>query len=122
VLGFLLIWGTAGALLVRQLVLGVRREDALRASVLAALLGYVVLGMLENIIWDRHLWFFITVALFALPPTRADAPDSPVGVRRDGAPARRRPGRGQPPAKGGSSSTTSPGRTSTAPGSRVPTG
>ena len=68
VLGFLTIWGTIGALLVRQLVIGVRREHALRASALAALVGYFVLGMLENIIWDRHLWFFITVALFALAP------------------------------------------------------
>jgi hypothetical protein len=76
VLGFLTIWGTIGALLVRQLAIGVRREDALRASGLAALTGYFVLGMLENIIWDRHLWFFITVALFALAPTRADASDS----------------------------------------------
>lgn len=75
VLGFLTIWGTIGALLVRQLVIGVRREHALRASVLAALVGYFVLGMLENIIWDRHLWFFITVALFALAPTRADEGD-----------------------------------------------
>lgn len=75
VLGFLTIWGTIGALLVRQLVLGVRREDALRASALAALVGYFVLGMLENIIWDRHLWFFITVALYALPPTKADPDD-----------------------------------------------
>lgn len=77
VLGFLMIWGTIGALLVRQLSLGVRREDALRASVLGALVGYFVLGMLENIIWDRHLWFFITVALFALAPTRADESDAP---------------------------------------------
>ena len=77
VLGFLTIWGTILVLLARQLRFGVRRPDALRASILAALLGYLVLGMLENIIWDRHLWFFITVALFALPPTKADRPDSP---------------------------------------------
>jgi hypothetical protein len=81
-LGFLMIWGTIGLLLLRQLAIGVRREDALRASALAALAGYFVLGMLENIIWDRHLWFFITVALFALAPTRADASDR----ERDDAP------------------------------------
>ncbi|PUA81476.1 O-antigen ligase family protein [Nocardioides currus] len=96
VLGFLTIWGTIGTLLVRQLVLGVRREDALRASVLAALAGYFVLGMLENIIWDRHLWFFITLALFALPPTRADARDP----GRDDAPTNRFVG-ASPGASGG---------------------
>lgn len=87
VLGFLTIWGTIGALLVRQLRFGVRRQDALRASVLAALTGYFVLGMLENIIWDRHLWFFITIALFALAPTKADPEDPAPG--RDDAPTNR---------------------------------
>ncbi len=75
VAGFLLIWGTIGALLARQLRYGVRRKDWLRASLLVGVAGYFVLAQLENMVWDRHLWFFITLALYALPPTKADADD-----------------------------------------------
>ena len=53
-------------------------------ALLAALAGYFVLGELENIIWDRHLWFFITMALFALAPTRAD-PDDAQGAQEPAA-------------------------------------
>jgi hypothetical protein len=75
VAGFLLIWGTIGVLLVRQLRYGVRREHWVRAAPLVGVMGYFVLAQLENMLWDRHLWFFITVALFALPPTKADPDD-----------------------------------------------
>jgi hypothetical protein len=75
VAGFLLIWGTIGVLLVRQLRYGVRREHWVRAAPLVGVMGYFVLAQLENMLWDRHLWFFITVALFALPPTKADRDD-----------------------------------------------
>ncbi|WP_116570598.1 O-antigen ligase family protein [Nocardioides gansuensis] len=90
--GLLLIWGSIGLLLARQLRHGVRREHWLRASLLVAVLGYFVIGQLEPIIWDRHLWFFITVALFALPPTLADGgaarqPSQPTGSRVDSASA-----------------------------------
>lgn len=78
--GFFLIWGTVGALLVRQLRLGVRRKDWLRASLLVGVAGYFVLAQLENMVWDRHLWFFITLALYALPPTKAD-PDDGQGAQ-----------------------------------------
>ncbi|WP_107705276.1 O-antigen ligase family protein [Nocardioides allogilvus] len=73
--GFFLIWGTIGALLVRQLRYGVRRKDWLRASLLVGVAGYFVLAQLENMVWDRHLWFFITLALYALPRTLADPDD-----------------------------------------------
>lgn len=73
--GFFLIWGTIGTLLVRQLRFGVRRKDWLRASLLVGVAGYFLLAQLENMVWDRHLWFFITVALYALPPTRVDPDD-----------------------------------------------
>lgn len=73
--GFLLIWGTIGALLVRQLRYGVRRKHWLRASLLVGVAGYFALAQLENMVWDRHLWFFITLALYALPPTAADPDD-----------------------------------------------
>lgn len=75
VLGFFLIWGTVAALLVRQLRFGVRRRDWVRAAPLVGVAGYFVVAQLENMVWDRHLWFFITVALFALPPTKVDPDD-----------------------------------------------
>lgn len=81
--GFFLIWGTIAALLVRQLRYGVRRKDWLRASLLVGVAGYFVLAQLENMVWDRHLWFFITVALYALPPNKAD-PDDRQGAQVDG--------------------------------------
>ncbi len=74
-IGFCLVWGTVGCLLVRQLRFGVRREHWVRAAPLVGVMGYFVLAQLENMLWDRHLWFFITVALFALPPTLADPDD-----------------------------------------------
>lgn len=86
VAGFLLIWGTIGLLLVRQLRYGVRREHWVRAAPLVGVMGYFVLAQLENMVWDRHLWFFITVALFALPPTEAD-PDDGQGDQRIGSTA-----------------------------------
>jgi hypothetical protein len=86
VAGFLLIWGTIGVLLVRQLRYGVRREHWVHAAPLVGVMGYFVLAQLENMVWDRHLWFFITVALFALPPTKAD-PDDPQGDQRIGSTA-----------------------------------
>jgi hypothetical protein len=86
VAGFLLIWGTIGVLLVRQLRYGVRREHWVRAAPLVGVMGYFVLAQLENMVWDRHLWFFITVALYALPPTKAD-PDDRQGDQRIGSTA-----------------------------------
>lgn len=80
VVGFFLIWGTIGALLVRQLRFGVRRKHWLRASLLVGVAGYFVLAQLENMVWDRHLWLFITLALYALPPTRSD-PDDDQGAQ-----------------------------------------
>lgn len=74
--GLGLVWGTVGCLLVRQLRFGVRREHWVRAAPLVGVMGYFVLAQLENMVWDRHLWFFITVALFALPPTRVDPDDA----------------------------------------------
>ncbi|QIK75211.1 O-antigen ligase family protein [Nocardioides piscis] len=73
--GFFLIWSTVGCLLVRQLRLGIRPQHWVRAAPLVGVMGYFALAQLENMVWDRHLWFYITVALFALPPTLADPDD-----------------------------------------------
>lgn len=73
--GFFLIWSTVGCLLVRQLRFGIRPEHWVRAAPLVGVMGYFALAQLENMVWDRHLWFYITVALFALPPTLADPDD-----------------------------------------------
>lgn len=89
-IGLILIWGTVIAIAIRRMVLGVDRSTIQQAAVLAGVLGYFVLGQFENIFWDRHLWFFITLALLL-----ADT----------GAPA-------QPPANGGKNSTLDPGGTS----------
>ncbi|MCA1648560.1 MAG: hypothetical protein LC797_24895, partial [Chloroflexi bacterium] len=65
--GIILVWGTVFALLWRQLRFGVPREHWLRASLLVGVLGYFSLAQFENIFWDRHLWFFVAVALLAAP-------------------------------------------------------
>ena len=65
VVGLCMIWGTFLVLWIRAFTQPDRREHALPLAMLAAVLGYFVLGQLENIIWDRHLWFFIALTLFA---------------------------------------------------------
>jgi len=76
VIGVGMIWGTFALLWGRTLRYGVRRVDAVPAALLAGALGYFVLAQLENILWDRHLWFFLTLALLAAPRTRADLDES----------------------------------------------
>lgn len=87
VVGVCLIWGTFLTLWVRSFRWPDKRDHALPLAMLAAVLGYFVLGQLENIIWDRHLWFFISLTLFAaLEPTArrasqdGDEPDATHAV------------------------------------------
>ncbi len=75
VIGLCMIWGTFLALWLRGFTLPDRREHALPLAMLAAVLGYFVLGQLENIIWDRHLWFFIALTLFAARDHRSPGQD-----------------------------------------------
>jgi hypothetical protein len=75
VIGLCMIWATFLALWLRGFTWPNRREHALPLAMLAAVLGYFVLGQLENIIWDRHLWFFIALTLFAARADRSPAQD-----------------------------------------------
>lgn len=81
-LGIVFVWSTVMWLLFRQLRYGIEREDWLRASLPVGLLGYFCLAQFENIFWDRHLWFFLTLALIAAPEPRRVAPH--VEVARKG--------------------------------------
>ena len=47
-------------------------------------LGYFVLAQFENILWDRHLWFFLTLPLLAAPRTRVDEADPTVAGQLSG--------------------------------------
>ena len=85
-IGLCLIWGTFLTLWVRSMSWPAKREHALALSMLAAVLGYFVLGQLENIIWDRHLWFFMALALFAAlePPPIPHGDDAHATDAADG--------------------------------------
>lgn len=63
-IGLIVIWGTFTLLLVQRLELGMTRDSAMQTCVLAAVLGYFVIAQFEPLIWDRHLWFFITLNLY----------------------------------------------------------
>lgn len=86
VIGLCLIWGTFLTLWLRSFRWPDKRAHALPLAMLAAALGYFVLGQLENIIWDRHLWFFLALTLFAAaepgPTTAEDDDHEPEAAHR----------------------------------------
>jgi hypothetical protein len=82
--GLLLVWGTVFFLLGRMLRYGLPASDWARAAPLVGMFGYFVLAQFENIFWDRHLWFILSVALIAAPGypvrRRRAAPDAPAEI------------------------------------------
>ncbi|HWU31853.1 MAG TPA: O-antigen ligase family protein [Marmoricola sp.] len=72
--GFVIVWGTVLTAVIRMVQNGLRREEYLAASMLIGVVGYIVLGQFENMIWDRHLWWYITLTLVALPPSALLSP------------------------------------------------
>lgn len=72
--GFVLVWGTIVVAVIRMVQNGLTRDEYLPASMLIGVVAYIVLGQFENIIWDRHLWWYITLTLVALPPAALTPP------------------------------------------------
>lgn len=76
-IGLIVIWGTFFLVAFERFRVGVTKETVMRTCLLAAVIGYLVIAQFEPLIWDRHLWFFITLTLIA---QRTD--QEPVGVHQ----------------------------------------
>jgi hypothetical protein len=64
-IGLIVIWGTFFLVAFERFRVGVTKETIMRTCLLAAVIGYLVIAQFEPLIWDRHLWFFITLTLIA---------------------------------------------------------
>lgn len=67
-IGLLLIWVTFFVVVFDRFRLGMTKSTAMNTCLLAAVIGYFVIAQFEPLIWDRHLWFFITLTFFAQRP------------------------------------------------------
>jgi hypothetical protein len=70
--GLFVIWGTYFLLMVQRLSVGFTREGSIPTFLLGAVVGYFVIAQFEPLIWDRHLWFFLILALYAQRPSPAE--------------------------------------------------
>lgn len=66
--GLLVIWLTLFLVAFDRFRVGMTKDTAMQTCLLAAVIGYFVIAQFEPLIWDRHLWFFITVMFFAQRP------------------------------------------------------
>jgi len=63
--GLFVVWSPFYLLLFRRLAVGMTRASVQQTCLLAGVLAYFVFAQFEPLIWDRHLWFFITLTLIA---------------------------------------------------------
>lgn len=66
--GFLVIWGTIGLMVVQRLLHGLDRGSAMAVASFCAVVAYFVFAQFQPLIWDRHLWFFLAVTLYLQHP------------------------------------------------------
>lgn len=83
--GLLVIWVTFFLVAFDRFRLGMTKDTAMQTCLLAAVIGYFVIAQFEPLIWDRHLWFFITLTFFAQRPDPILTPAE--GVEHEPAPA-----------------------------------
>lgn len=80
-IGFLLMWIPIGLTILQRLNLGAPPRDGVAAATLCAIPAYWLFAQFEPLIWDRHLWFYLVVALLLQRSAGGvDAPDQPVEV------------------------------------------
>lgn len=88
---YLQLWASAGALGVlfavglgvmtlRILILATRRSDLVALGMASSYAGYLVLGSVSNILWDRYLWIHLAVllSLIATPARSSYSPEPPA--------------------------------------------
>ncbi|MCE5291998.1 MAG: O-antigen ligase family protein [Nocardiaceae bacterium] len=67
IVGLIVALGTVATIGLYHLVRGVPTLQWPRIAPIAGVIGYMALAQFENILWDRHLWFFICCALLCVP-------------------------------------------------------
>lgn len=63
VLGLILMWTPMAFLTVGHLNAGWSSGEAMRICTLAGVVGYFVFAQFQPLIWDRHLWFVVTLTV-----------------------------------------------------------
>lgn len=84
-IGLLVIWVTFFLVVFDRFRLGMTKNTAMQTCLLAAVIGYFVIAQFEPLIWDRHLWFFITLTYFAQRPDPVSS--TAEGAEHEPAPA-----------------------------------
>lgn len=84
-IGLLIIWVTFFLVVFDRFRIGMTKDTSMQTCLLAAVIGYFVIAQFEPLIWDRHLWFFITLTYFVQRPD--PNPSTVEGAEYEPAPA-----------------------------------